>query len=87
MDGLRVAPQSGLIAPGQHNILLSWPIQVRLYVRAYQQQVPGNKGLTTMPTAAVVMLLFGSAMQVHVEVEQTSVRQVLWMADAPRHGV
>jgi transposase len=50
--------------------------QVLLYLRAHQQQVPGNKGLTTMPTAAVVMLFFGSAMQVHGEVEQTSVRQV-----------
>ena len=29
-----------------------------------------------MPTVAVVMLPFGSAMQVHVEVDQTSVRQV-----------
>ena len=32
--------------------------QVRLYLRAHDQQIPGNKGLTATPTAAVVLALF-----------------------------
>src|SRR5262249_59813559 len=32
--------------------------QVRLYLRTHAQQLPGNKGLTSTPTAAVVLALF-----------------------------
>jgi transposase len=32
--------------------------QVRLYLRMHDQQIPGNKGLTASPTAAVVLSLF-----------------------------
>jgi transposase len=32
--------------------------QVRLYLRTHAQQIPGNKGLTATPTAAVVVALF-----------------------------
>lgn len=32
--------------------------QVRLYLRTHDQQVPGNKGATATPTAAVVLALF-----------------------------
>ena len=32
--------------------------QVRLYLRTHDQQLPGNKGLTATPTAAVVFALF-----------------------------
>jgi hypothetical protein len=32
--------------------------QVRLYLRAHAQQLPGNKGMTATPTAAVVLALF-----------------------------
>jgi len=32
--------------------------QVRLYLHTHGQQLPGNKGLTTTPTAAVVLALF-----------------------------
>jgi hypothetical protein len=32
--------------------------QVRLYLRTHDQQLPGNKGLTATPTAAVVVALF-----------------------------
>ena len=32
--------------------------QVRLYLRAHGQQIPGNKGMTATPTAAVVLALF-----------------------------
>lgn len=34
------------------------PRQVRLYLHAHDQQVPGNKGATAPPTAAVVWALF-----------------------------
>jgi len=32
--------------------------QVRLYLRTHKRQLPGNKGLTATPTAAVVLALF-----------------------------
>jgi hypothetical protein len=32
--------------------------QVRLSLRTHGQQIPGNKGLTATPTAAVVLALF-----------------------------
>jgi len=32
--------------------------QVRLYLRTHDQQIPGNKGMTATPTAAVVVALF-----------------------------
>jgi hypothetical protein len=32
--------------------------QVRLYLRTHDQQLPGNKGMTATPTAAVVLALF-----------------------------
>ena len=32
--------------------------QVRLYLFTHDQQLPGNKGLTATPTAAVVLALF-----------------------------
>jgi transposase len=32
--------------------------QVRLYLHTHRQQVPGNKGMTATPTAAVVLALF-----------------------------
>jgi hypothetical protein len=32
--------------------------QVRLYLRRHDQQLPGHKGLTATPTAAVVLALF-----------------------------
>jgi hypothetical protein len=33
------------------------PEAVRLSLRTHDQQIPGNKGLTAMPTAAVVVAL------------------------------
>jgi len=32
--------------------------QVRLYLRTHDQRLPGNKGMTATPTAAVVLALF-----------------------------
>ena len=31
--------------------------QVRLYLRTHDQQIPGNKGMTATPTAAVVLVV------------------------------
>jgi transposase len=46
--------------------------QVRLYLRAHQQHVPGNKGPTTAPTAAVVFALFAPVMLVHFVIDKTT---------------
>jgi transposase len=43
--------------------------QVRLYLREHDLQVPGNKGLTNTPTAAVVFALFTPVMLVHFAVD------------------
>jgi hypothetical protein len=55
--------------------------QVRLYLQTHNQQVPGNKGPTAQPTAAVVMSLFRVVMQVHLEVDEAIARHVYgWQA-------
>jgi transposase len=59
--------------------------QVRLYLQEHQEHVPGNKGLTDTPTAAVVMALFTPVMLVQVQVDKTSVRQVYGWQD--HHGM
>ena len=41
---------------------------VRLYLRMYDQKVPGNKGDTAMPTAAGVFALFSLVALVHIQV-------------------
>ena len=43
--------------------------QVRLYLRAHDQQVPGNRGPTATPTAAVVFALFAPVMLVQLVVD------------------
>src|SRR5262245_64446252 len=50
--------------------------QVRLYLREHDQQVPGNKGLTATPTAAVVFALFTPVMLVHCAVDNMPSLQV-----------
>jgi transposase len=50
--------------------------QVRLYLRDHDQHVPGNKGLTATPTAAVVFALFTPVMLVHCAVDNTPSFQV-----------
>jgi transposase len=59
--------------------------QVRLYLQEHQQHVPGNKGPTDIPTAAVVMSLFTPVMMVQMQVDKTIVRQVYGWQD--HHGV
>jgi transposase len=50
--------------------------QVRRFLRDHNQQLPGNKGLTAVPTAAVVFALFASVMLVQYDVDQRPSRQV-----------
>ena len=50
--------------------------QVRLYLRTHDQQVPGNKGTTATPTAAVVLALFAPVATVHIRLEHTEMHQV-----------
>jgi transposase len=55
--------------------------QVRLYLRDHDQHIPGNKGLTATPTAAVVFALFTSVMLVHFTVDNTPRLQVHGVQD------
>ncbi len=55
--------------------------QVRLYLRDHNQQVPGNKGPTTTPTAAVVFALFAPVTLVQFAVGNTTSRQVHGVQD------
>jgi transposase len=50
--------------------------QVRLYLREHARQLPGNKGLTAMPTAAVVFALFTPVTLVHFAVDNAPILQV-----------
>src|ERR1043166_7998023 len=50
--------------------------QVRLYLRTHDQQLPGNKGLTAIPTAAVVLALFAQIALVHFWIEDQEVTQI-----------
>ena len=56
-------------------------LQVRLYLHAHDQQVPGNKGLTATPTAAVVFALFAPVTLVQFAVGNTISRQVHGIQD------
>ena len=55
--------------------------QVRLYLRDHDQQIPGNKGPTATPTAAVVFALFATVTLVQFAVESTISRQVHGIRD------
>ena len=50
--------------------------QVRLYLRTHDQQLPGNKGLTATPTAAVVLALFTQVALVHLWIDEQEVTQL-----------
>ena len=58
--------------------------QVRLYLRAHERQLPGNKGLTATPTAAVVFALFTPVTVVHFAVDSTPSLQVHGVQDYHR---
>ena len=49
--------------------------QVRLYLRMHDQQIPGNKGLTATPTAAVVLALFTQVALVQLWIDEQEVAQ------------
>jgi transposase len=55
--------------------------QVRLYLRDHAQHVPGNKGPTATPTAAVVFALFAPVTLVQFAVGNTISRQVHGIQD------
>jgi transposase len=50
--------------------------QVRLSLRTHDQQLPGNKGLTATPTAAVVLALFTPVALVQLWVDEQEVVQL-----------
>ena len=50
--------------------------QVRLYLLTHDQQLPGNKGLTATPTAAVVLALFAHIALIQVLIGHQEVEQV-----------
>ena len=50
--------------------------QVRLYLRDHDRHIPGNKGPTATPTAAVVFTLFTPVTLVHFAVDNTPILQV-----------
>jgi transposase len=59
------------------------PRQVRLSLRTHDQQVPGNKGLTATPTAAVVLALFAQGALVQLRIEEQEVAQLFGVQ--PQH--
>jgi transposase len=58
--------------------------QVRLYLRDHAQHVPGNKGPTATPTAAVVFALFAPVTLVQLAVGNTTRHQVYGIQDHHR---
>jgi transposase len=50
--------------------------QVRLYLHTHDQQIPGNKGLTATPTAAVVLALFAQVALIQLGIDGQEVEQI-----------
>ena len=50
--------------------------QVRLYLLTHDQQLPGNKGVTATPTAAVVLALFAQVALVQLWIGDQEVAQI-----------
>ena len=50
--------------------------QVRRYLRTHDQQLPGNKGATATPTAAVVLALFAQVALVKLIIDEREIEQV-----------
>src|SRR5262249_7922952 len=57
---------------------------VRLYLREHERYIPGNKGLTATPTAAVVFALFTPVMLVYCTVDDIPSLQVHGVQDYHR---
>jgi hypothetical protein len=58
--------------------------QVRLYLQSQQQFLPGNKGMTATPTAAVILSLFAPVAMVQLVVENREVLHVYGLQDHHR---
>ena len=50
--------------------------QVRLYLRTHDRQLPGHKGLTSIPTAAVGLALFAQVALVQLWIDAQEVVQL-----------
>ena len=50
--------------------------QVRLYLLTHDEQLPGNKGLTAIPTAAVVLALFAQVALVQLWIDEQEVQHI-----------
>jgi transposase len=50
--------------------------QVRLYLRTHDQQIPGNKGMTATPTAAVVLALLAQVFMIQLGIYDQQVEQM-----------
>jgi len=50
--------------------------QVRLYLCTHDQQIPGNKGTTATPTAAVVLALFAQVALVRLSIGDQAIEQI-----------
>ena len=50
--------------------------QVRLYLLTHDEQLPGNKGLTAIPTAAVVLALFAQVALVQLCIDEQEVQHI-----------
>jgi transposase len=57
--------------------------QVRLYLHDQRQSLPGNKGLTTTPTASVILTLFSPVMLVQLMLDTTQVRHIYGVQSYP----
>jgi transposase len=50
--------------------------QVRLYLQTHNQQLPGNKGMTALPTAAVMFALFAHVALIQLEAAEQQITQI-----------
>ena len=50
--------------------------QVRLFLQTHAQQLPGNKGMTATPTAAVMVALFAPVALIQFEVADQQIAQI-----------
>ena len=50
--------------------------QVRLYLQTHTQQLPGNKGMTALPTAAVMFALFAHVALIQLEAAEQQITQI-----------
>jgi len=57
--------------------------QVRLYLQTHAQQLPGNKGMTATPTAAVMLALFAHVTLIQFEVADQQIAQIYGVQPHP----